>query len=269
MDRFLRLALVVVGLVSLILALGFSLQLNWATRFWPWPDTPLSYIFLGSIFAAAGTGVLWIGLSGEFAAATGGAINFTIAYIGIALSLFLFYQQKGDPYLLTCTVACVAGAVISAGIFLWFRRYGLRDNQPLPVPVRISFGLFIVMLVFFGVALILQVPNVFPWKLSGQSSVLFGWIFVGSACTFVPALIRPMWHFACGQLIGFLAYDLVLIVPFLLHLSNVIPEQRISLTVYILVLVYSGALAIYYLFLNAQTRLWRISSGQRKGFELN
>ncbi len=269
MDRFLRLALVVVGLVSLILALGFSLQLNWATRFWPWPDTPLSYIFLGSIFAAAGTGVLWIGLSGEFAAATGGAINFTIAYIGIALSLFLFYQQKGDPYLLTCTVACVAGAVISAGIFLWFRRYGLRDNQPLPVPVRISFGLFIVMLVFFGVALILQVPNVFPWKLSGQSSVLFGWIFVGSACTFVPALIRPMWHFACGHLIGFLAYDLVLIVPFLLHLSNVIPEQRISLTVYILVLVYSGALAIYYLFLNAQTRLWRISSGQRKGFELN
>jgi hypothetical protein len=44
---------------------------------------------------------------------------------------------------------------------------------------------------------------------------------------------------------------------------------RLALIVYILVLVYSGALAIYYLFLNAQTRLWRISSAQRSGFGVN
>jgi hypothetical protein len=56
-------------------------------------------------------------------------------------------------------------------------------------------------------------------------------------------------------LLGFLAYDLVLIGPFLQHFSTVRPEMRLSLVLYTAVVVYSGLLAIYFLFLHPPTRL--------------
>jgi hypothetical protein len=62
---------------------------------------------------------------------------------------------------------------------------------------------------------------------------------------------------ACGQLWAFLAYDLVLIVPYLLHFTLVRPELMPSLLVNTLVLVYSAALAIYYLLVKKETRTWR------------
>jgi hypothetical protein len=55
--------------------------------------------------------------------------------------------------------------------------------------------------------------------------------------------------------LGFLAYDLVLIMPFLQHFSDVLPEQRASLIVYTTVLVLSAGLAVYYLFIHRATRL--------------
>ena len=75
------------------------------------------------------------------------------------------------------------------------------------------------------------------------------------------ALRSPRWHSARGQLLGFLAYDLILIGPFLAHFNTVNPVHRLSLTIYTLVLVYSGALAVYYLFVNKTTRSWRIEDG--------
>jgi hypothetical protein len=46
----------------------------------------------------------------------------------------------------------------------------------------------------------------------------------------------------------------VLIVPFLGLLNTVKPERFINLVVYTAVLIYSGGLAVYYLFINPQTR---------------
>ena len=57
-----------------------------------------------------------------------------------------------------------------------------------------------------------------------------------------------------GQLLSFLAYDLVLIVPFLSLFKTVQTEYLIGLIVYVTVLNYSGALAVYYLFIHPQTR---------------
>ena len=56
------------------------------------------------------------------------------------------------------------------------------------------------------------------------------------------------------QLLGFLAYDLVLIGPFLQHFSTVRPEMRLSLILYTFVVCYSGLLAIYFLFIHPPTR---------------
>jgi hypothetical protein len=64
-------------------------------------------------------------------------------------------------------------------------------------------------------------------------------------------------HNAAGQLAGFLAYDLVLIVPFLQRLPNVPADQRLGMYIYTTVVIYSGLLAIYYLFIHPETRVWK------------
>ena len=98
-------------------------------------------------------------------------------------------------------------------------------------------------------------PNIFPWPLSPENSVFYGSIFLGAMCYFLYGVIYPCWGNAKGQLLGFLAYDLVLIVPFLQHFAAVRPEKLLSLTIYTAVVSYSGLLAIFFLLVHAPTRL--------------
>ena len=144
-------------------------------------------------------------------------------------------------------------AIISGAVFFWSRRLPLTDSRPTPMPVRVSFGIFIASLFLASGALILRMP-VFPWDLNPDSSVIFGCIFFGDAFYFLYGLFRPRWGNAFGQLLSFLAYDLVLIVPFVLLFDTVKPERMLNLVVYTAVLVYSGGLAVYYLLLDPQTR---------------
>jgi hypothetical protein len=260
MDRFLRNMLIIVGILSLILAAGFCLQLPWATRLWPWADSSLPYVFLGSITAAAAASLLWIGLSGEFGTLVGGAIHLIVFYAGLALALFLLSQHKGDQRLLIGALLCAAGVLVSMGILLWVRRYPIQDRRSMPLLVRVSFVVFIMVLVSAGIAILLQIPNVFAWKLTPTSSVLIGCFFLGASCYFLYGLLRPGWQNSSGQLWAFLAYDLVLIIPFLLRFTTVNPERLPSLFINTVVLVYSGALAAYYLLVNKATRTWGKSS---------
>lgn len=88
-------------------------------------------------------------------------------------------------------------------------------------------------------------------------SIVVGWMFFGASIYFAYALVRPSWVNATGQLLGFLAYDLVLIGPFVSRLSTVSAEHRPGLILYTAVLVYSGMLAIWLLFIRRDTRMWR------------
>ena len=83
---------------------------------------------------------------------------------------------------------------------------------------------------------------------------VFGCIFLGDAFYFLYGMFRPNWHNALGQLLSFLAYDLVLIFPFIGLISTVEPDLLVSLIIYIIVLMYSAGLAVYYLFIDSQTR---------------
>ena len=67
--------------------------------------------------------------------------------------------------------------------------------------------------------------------------------------------------YARAQLWSFLVYDLVLIMPFLAHFAVVKPELLPSLLIYTAVLIGSGAMASYYLFVNKATRVWWPASG--------
>ena len=87
-----------------------------------------------------------------------------------------------------------------------------------------------------------------------------GWLFLGSAVYFAWGFFRPSWHNARGQLLAFLAYDLVLIPPYTFLFSTVQPEHVTSLRIYMAVRIYSSLLAVYYLFIDKRTRPWRIQS---------
>jgi hypothetical protein len=143
----------------------------------------------------------------------------------------------------------------------WARRFQFRDTRPLPNGVRFSFVAFLVILTLVGAALVLHMANIFPWRLGPEQSVLYGWIFLGAACYFLYALMKPAWGNTQGQLLGFLAYDLVLIGPFRKHFASVDPALRINLVIYTGVIIYSGLLAAYYLFVSKTTRLGSRETG--------
>jgi hypothetical protein len=283
-----RIVLIAAGVGGLLLALAYYVQWSPVDELWPWsgmdtgetasastPDSfygygaspssndlpHLSYYFLSSIFAAIALPVVWIGLKREVAATVGGAINLTIMYTALSIYMLQCYLTTEHTRLLIGASVCAASAVLSVVLWFWARRFSFRDQRPLPGPVRQSFRLFIVILILVGGALILKRPNVFPWPLEAEVSVVYGWIFLAAAAYFIYALRVPLWHNACGPLLGFLAYDVVLIVPFLDYFDTVDSEHRSRLIVYTLVVSFSGLLAAYYLFLHPATRIW-FSQGQ-------
>lgn len=241
------------GLVILVSAIGFIFQVPIATSLWPWPDGRLSYLFIGSILAAVSAAAFWIGWAGELGALPAGSLS--VFVISVASSIYFFQLALRDdrPNMIPFGVMMILMAIASGASFLWSRRLPLRDSRPTHLLVRISFGIFIVALILAGGALIFRAP-IFPWALNPNSSVIFGCIFIGDAFYFLHGLSYPRWHNALGQLLSFLAYDLVLIGPFLSLFESVKPEYVLNLVVYVAVLIYSGVIAVYFLFINPQTR---------------
>ncbi len=87
--------------------------------------------------------------------------------------------------------------------------------------VRIAFASFAVLLVPLGLALVARRFAVFPWRLGADQPVALRLDLPRAACYFAFALLRPQRAYATGPMLGFLAYDAVLIVPFLRHFETV------------------------------------------------
>jgi hypothetical protein len=257
-HRLVRLGLCGAGVLSLALATGFFLRLPWAVRTWPWAggyDDPLSYVFVAAILAAIGAAVLWIGVSGEYGSIPAGALNLTVMLGGISIFLAGATHAPGPGSLMPYAIGAGIVAFGNLLLFLWTRRLPVYRPQPLPKLMRLSYAAFAVVLLGVGVALLVGVPQVLPWPVGPETAVVYGWVFFGDAWYFLFAVVRPYWQCARAQLWSFLAYDLVLIGPLLGRISDVQPDLLPSLLVYLAVLVYSGGLAIYYLFLNRSTRV--------------
>ncbi len=247
MDKFLRVVMIGSGIGLLVLAAGYFWQWSWAVATWPWPDGPLSYTFIAAIQAAIAAALLWIGVSGEWGALAGGALNLVVMMAGLAVFFFVL----GLPMY---GIVCGLFALFNVALFWWSHRLPLQDSRPTPPLVRGSFVVFTAVLLLVGIALVLRMPIIFPWPLNPDSSVIFGLIFIGDAFYFLYAVLRPRWHYAVAPLWSFLAYDLVLLPRFIAHFGTVNPDHALSLYLYTAVLLYSAGLAIYYLFIHRQTR---------------
>jgi hypothetical protein len=249
MERLLRGVGLAGGIVFSILAVGLYMRMPWATGLWPFAmvETRLGFIFLSSISAAIAAPVLWIAISGETRAAVGGAINLCVNSIGwIAYAILLGIARDRADLLLWAAAVAVIGVGTTA-VLVFSLRTPWHDNRPMPRPVRWSFVLFTAVLIPVGVALINAVPTLFPWPLARESSIMYGWIFLGAAAYFIYGLVQPRWANAAGQLWGFLVYDAVLIVPFVRHFATVQPAHRLSLIIYVTVLCFSAVIAVVYL----------------------
>jgi hypothetical protein len=212
-DRRIATALLLVAAAQTAFAVAFVFEIRPLVDVWPFPGTsPLSSIFVGSIFAAAAASTAW----------------------------------------------CVLARSDRALARPW------RDPRPVPRLIRGSLLLFVVTLIIVGGLLAVRVPDIMPWAVTPQLSTLFGVMFLGAAAYFAYVLVEPRWENAGGQLAGFLAYDVVLVVPFVQRLPTVDQHLLPNLAVYTAVVIGSGLLAIWYVALDRSTG---VRSGSPAGEE--
>lgn len=253
-GRF-RIGLAAVGGLVLVVAFGFLTQSKWATMLWPVAAGPLSNIFVASILAAIGVPALWIAWANERRALAAGAIDLAVTNAGTSAAGVWFYMTTGNRAILV-VAACTAGLfVLCIALFRYGHVVPFRDTRPMPRTVRVAFAIFAALLAVTATALLAVRPNTFPWPLSAENSVIYAFIFYGAMAYFLYGVAYPVCGNASGQFLGFLAYDLVLVPPFLRHFATVKPEMQASLTVYTAVLVASGVLAAWFLLLDRSTRL--------------
>lgn len=272
-DRVARGVVLVVALVFAALATALCSGAGWATAAWPWPEPPMSFLFLGSIAASIAAVWLSIAIGGELAALAGVGVNAMASGCGafVYLAWHAFVERRGES--MPSIVAAAAAAAFGVLLWRWAARLPVRDPRPTPVLVRAAFAVFVVTLVVAGSALAVQ-AQVFPWRLRGETATLFGFVFLGAAAYFAHALRRGRWAFAAPPLWGFLAYDLVLIVPYarlllgdaagLDDLYGEATVNRASLVVYLFVLAASALLVVYMVAIHPATRLWRPRTADRR-----
>jgi len=250
-----RSLLILTGGLLLVLCAGFIGQWSWATRLWPWPDSPLSYRFVASILAAIALPILWIASTREVAALRAGSLDFALNYAVLG-GVVWWLRDPASTWVSVPLVLsiCVVSVLFNLWLYLRVRQVPFQDTQPVPTLVDWSFLLFALVLILVGIALVMRYQTVFPWSLQPQTSVVFGCVFLGASMYFIHGFVFTVWGNVRGQLLGFLAYDAILIGPFLSHLGRVTPDHQLSLWVYLGVLFYSAGLAVYYLFINSQTR---------------
>ena len=255
-NRALQSALVATAVANFVLAIAFIAQADWATDLWPFATSRLTNIFIGSILAAIAAPLTLIIATREY-----GALRATSAFPVLMLgsiSVFLLIED-GSEHVVEAVVLALSAAfglvVMRVG-----RSIPLRDQRPAPGLVRASYAVFAALLVLAGGLLVAGADNVMPWPVASDTGVAAGLIFLGASATYVYGALRPLWSYVATPLLGFLVYDLVLIVPLLDHFSDVLDEQRTSLVIYVAVLVYSGLLAVWYLLVSPRTRLFGSAS---------
>jgi hypothetical protein len=260
-----------------ILTIGLYRGADWATWIWPWDDPRMTYVFLSSITVAVAAPLLWIAIIDEAAAAAGLALDAVVITGGMTITYIAMGISRSEGRLFAFAAASAISGVLAWAVFQSARHLPSRDQTPLPRFVRFAYAGFIVVLLIIGTALIFGADNTFPWDLPNRTSVIYGGIFMGAGAYFAFGIARNTWVHGGGQLAGFLAYDLVLLSP---YLRTLVDENgmsgsggyqsfptagatagedvnRTSLWVYTGFLVLTSLIAIYFLFINPATRIWR------------
>jgi hypothetical protein len=252
----LRAGLVCYALILLLFAAGFFFREWWAIDLWPYrtsySNPTMSFAFVASILGAASASILYCALARELRAMVGVGLDALV----LTAPLSIMSLTSGRASMRTFGILAALTATAGLIALIWFHRYAWRDPRRTPLPVRVAFIVFVLALWATGGALVAGNLRVLPWQVSPDVARVYGFIFLGASSYFLYGLIVPRWSNAAGQLLGFLAYDLVLIVPFAIYFKHVPPDRLVNHIVYSAVVVGSGVLAVYYCFLHPRTRLF-------------
>jgi hypothetical protein len=217
--RVARALCVAIVLMQVPVGVGLYRQSGWATGLWPLPDARMTYIFLASIVATTGTLLAWVAWRDELGALRAVAFNQLVATPAVGLYLLGVAVDRRDGRLALAGSAFVAFGAAWAVVGRWARHVPLRDSRPLPVLFRASFVLFGCVLIPVGIALVAR-RDVFPWTPTPENATVIGLVFLGAAALFTWIVVHPMWAYGEMAMASFLAYDLVLAVPYLDLLRN-------------------------------------------------
>ena len=164
-------------------------------------------------------------------------------------------------------------ALLGAGILALRWSYSIQPIfvNPTPKSLRVSMVVFPIILVIASIRLILQSSNVFPWDPQPQWSTIIGLCLMGSVFYFAFGAMDGRWAHAGGQFAGFLAYDLVLIPPYLRMLNSgdgaattsasgfATYASRVNegpLYLFLTAIGISLVLSVWYLFFDTRTRMF-------------
>jgi peptidoglycan/LPS O-acetylase OafA/YrhL len=134
-------------------------------------------------------------------------------------------------------------------------RYPYRDSRPTPKPVLIAFTVFVIALLVIGSLMAIGSERILFWQPTKESTRVYGWFFIGASMYFAYGLVVRKWGNAAGQLLAFLTYDLVLVIPFLQAYRGVSPDFWLAHVIYTMVVIVSGVFAFYWCFLHRSTSL--------------
>src|SRR5262245_34300236 len=132
MSRPLRTGFIIGGVLFLFLTVGFAFQLPFVTALWPWPDTPLSFLFLASISASIGGPMIWISWINEPGVVVGGALNLGLITGGTAVYMYTLYSQRGEISLLVITITSGLSFLLVLAMGWWSSRHPIQDQRPTP-----------------------------------------------------------------------------------------------------------------------------------------
>jgi hypothetical protein len=265
-------ALILVSGVGLFLfALSVSFVLPGAMQFWIWPETPpLGCVFVAAMLAGGAAPLVWIGLSGHLSAIRAAMLTGMVANTGIALHLLARHALPGNERYLPFSALFAGGSILAAAVFaLMGRAPATGDRDSLPI-IRWAFLLFSAILLPVGVGLVLGEPHIFPIPLTTDMAAVYGWFFLGSFAYYAYGFWKPSSLNSTGQLLSFLMYDVFMLPPYLQYRSVVYPGFRISLFVYLSVLLISALFCGYFLLVDPRTRLFKShapisSTAQKRG----
>ena len=242
---------------------------------WPWPDDRLTFIYLASLAAAIAAPFLWVAWSGELAMLASVAPNSLVVSSGLAIYLSLRAADRGDGSSLIAVAGLVVFALLSAQLFRWARSIPSRDERATPRWVRVVMAVLTLFVVTVRSGLLARAAEVYPWDLRPETSTMFGIIYLGVVVYFAYAVVQPSWSKAAGQLLGFLAYTLVLAKPYLDMLREQLADSpsgqqvyssyggsagetapnMLSLAVFLSVIAFGTALTVWTLLVCRETRL--------------
>lgn len=223
-----RFACLASALVVAVFSAGLYREAEWATSLLPWPDVRMTYIFLASIGASIAAPTAWAAWRNEPGALDAIAFELTVgAPITGAYFLWLAVDWR-DREVAASGIGFLLTGAIAAIVYRHTRTIPIRDPRRLPAVFRGTFAAFCGLLVVLGSLLALQRPNIFPWDIPPQTSTLIGLIFLSAALLFAFIVARPMWAYGEMALAAFLAYDLVLFVPYVDLLRNIDDTAALS-----------------------------------------